>query len=83
MKPELAEYPESRLLNLLKAFSWPIAVAATTARITRIIKGEIDVAVIGSIELLFKLFIYCGRERIWQLFPQDAIRQNARMEAKW
>ena len=81
MKPELAEYPESRLLNLPKAFSWPMAVTATTARITRIIKGEIEVAVIGSIELLVKLFIYRGR--IWQLFPQDAIRQNARMEAKW
>ena len=70
-----AEFKESHLRSILKAFSWRIIATLTTGLIAYAITGEIDTAImIGSIEFVLKIFIYYLHERAWQVFPRGAIR---------
>ena len=76
METELAQYRESRLRSLLKAFSWRIIATLTTTVIAYAITGEIKAAVtIGSLEFVLKFVIYYAHERLWQWLPRGTVRQ--------
>ncbi|MEK9822290.1 MAG: DUF2061 domain-containing protein [Gammaproteobacteria bacterium] len=81
MQTEPAEYRESHLRSLLKAFSWRIVATTTTGIIAWFITGDVMAAItIGSIEFVAKFFIYYMHERAWQLVPRGTIRHMANPE---
>ncbi len=70
-----ADFRESHLRSVLKAFSWRIVATLTTAAIAYAVIGEIGTAIlIGGIEFVLKIFMYYVHERAWQVLPRGAIR---------
>ncbi len=57
---------ENPLRSIMKAISWRIIGTLDTIIIAWVLTGEIDTALaIGSIELVTKMLLYFGHERLW------------------
>ena len=57
---------ESKRRSFLKVISWRITATVTTMFISFVITGNIDMALkIGVVELLAKIFLQYGHERVW------------------
>lgn len=57
---------EKPLRSIAKAISWRIVGTTDTILISWLLTGEIKTAVaIGSIEVISKMVLYFGHERIW------------------
>lgn len=57
---------EKPLRSITKAISWRIIGTLDTIVISWFLTGEIDTALaIGSIELVTKMLLYFGHERVW------------------
>ncbi len=57
---------ERPLRSIMKAISWRIIGTFDTILISWVLTGEIDTALaIGSIELVTKMLLYFGHERLW------------------
>jgi uncharacterized membrane protein len=66
----ISKIKETHLRSGLKAVSWRFFATLTTFIISYIVTGNIHYAVsIGSLELIFKIFIFYLHERIWQNIP--------------
>ncbi|HEY9169288.1 MAG TPA: DUF2061 domain-containing protein [Lutibacter sp.] len=59
---------EKPIRSIVKAISWRIVGTVDTIIISWFITGELTMALsIGSIEVLTKMVLYYGHERIWNL----------------
>jgi len=57
---------EKPLRSVLKAISWRVVGTIDTIAISWILTGEMKTALaIGSVELVTKMLLYFGHERIW------------------
>ncbi len=57
---------EKPLRSIAKAISWRIVGTTDTIFISWLLTGEIKTAVaIGSVEVISKMILYFGHERIW------------------
>jgi uncharacterized membrane protein len=57
---------EKPLRSVAKAISWRIVGTTDTILISWLLTGEIETAIaIGSIEVISKMLLYFGHERIW------------------
>lgn len=57
---------ESRTRSLMKAISWRVLATLTTIAISYFVTHRLAYALsIGSIEVVAKIFLYYGHERIW------------------
>nr|WP_144963761.1 DUF2061 domain-containing protein [Gillisia sp. Hel_I_86] len=57
---------EKPLRSMFKAISWRVVGTLDTIGISWILTGEIKTALaIGSVELVTKMLLYFGHERIW------------------
>ncbi|WP_026837606.1 DUF2061 domain-containing protein [Gillisia sp. JM1] len=57
---------ERPLRSVLKAISWRVVGTIDTIVISWILTGEMKTALaIGSVELVTKMLLYFGHERIW------------------
>ena len=57
---------EKPLRSMAKAISWRIVGTTDTILISWLLTGEIKTAVaIGSVEVISKMVLYFGHERIW------------------
>jgi uncharacterized membrane protein len=73
----MTEARESHVRSLLKAFSWRVVATTTTASIAYVVTGEVTTALlIGGIEFVFKIFVYYGHERLWQMVPRGTFRRG-------
>jgi uncharacterized membrane protein len=62
-KDRAAEKP---LRSIAKTVSWRIVGTMDTVAISWVLTGEIETAMaIGSVELVTKMILYFGHERIW------------------
>ena len=67
-----AKNSEKPIRSVVKAISWRIVGTVDTMIISWIITGELTMALsIGSIEVVTKMMLYYGHERIW-----NAIKWN-------
>ncbi len=54
--------------SILKTISWRIVGTIDTIIISWVLTGEIKTALaIGSVELITKMILYFGHERVWNL----------------
>ena len=61
----------TRLVSVLKSFSWRIIATLTTITLAWIFTGEIDTALkIGGVEFFAKMLIYYLHERFWILITR-------------
>ena len=61
---------ERPMRSILKTISWRIVGTIDTIIISWILTGQIETALaIGSVELVTKMVLYFGHERIWNLIP--------------
>ena len=61
---------ERPMRSILKTISWRIVGTIDTILISWILTGQIETALaIGSVELVTKMILYFGHERIWNLIP--------------
>lgn len=61
---------ERPVRSILKTISWRIVGTIDTIIISWILTGQIETALaIGSVELVTKMILYFGHERIWNLIP--------------
>ena len=61
---------ERPMRSILKTISWRIVGTIDTIVISWILTGQIETALaIGSVELVTKMILYFGHERIWNLIP--------------
>lgn len=61
---------ERPMRSILKTISWRIVGTIDTIIISWILTGQIETALaIGSVELVTKMILYFGHERIWNLIP--------------
>ena len=61
---------ERPVRSILKTFSWRIVGTLDTILISWILTGEVETALaIGSVELVTKMILYFGHERIWNFIP--------------
>ncbi len=59
---------ERPIRSILKAISWRIVGTVDTIAISWILTGQVETALaIGSVELVTKMILYFGHERIWNL----------------
>ena len=59
---------EKPLRSILKTVSWRIVGTIDTIAISWVLTGEIDTALaIGSVELVTKMILYFGHERLWNM----------------
>ncbi|MDX1760705.1 MAG: DUF2061 domain-containing protein [Christiangramia sp.] len=66
-KDKSAERP---VRSILKTFSWRIVGTLDTILISWILTGKVETALaIGSVELVTKMILYFGHERIWNFIP--------------
>ncbi|PTX44297.1 putative membrane protein [Christiangramia gaetbulicola] len=66
-KDKITERP---VRSILKTISWRIVGTIDTIIISWILTGQIETALaIGSVELVTKMILYFGHERIWNLIP--------------
>jgi len=57
---------EKPLRSILKTVSWRIVGTMDTIAISWFLTGEVETALaIGSIELVTKMILYFGHERLW------------------
>lgn len=57
---------EKPLRSILKTVSWRIVGTIDTIVISWVLTGEIETALaIGSVELVTKMILYFGHERLW------------------
>ena len=57
---------ENPLRSVAKTVSWRIVGTMDTIGISWLLTGEVDTALaIGSVELVTKMVLYFGHERIW------------------
>lgn len=57
---------EKPVRSIVKAVSWRIVGTIDTIGISWLLTGEMDTALaIGSLELITKMLLYFGHERIW------------------
>lgn len=62
-KDKVSEKP---IRSIAKAISWRMVGTMDTIGISWLLTGEVKTALaIGSIELITKMFLYFGHERIW------------------
>ncbi|WP_298366091.1 DUF2061 domain-containing protein [uncultured Lutibacter sp.] len=65
---EAARSSEKPIRSVVKAISWRIIGTLDTMVISWVITGELAMAIsIGSIEVVTKMILYYGHERIWNL----------------
>lgn len=61
-----AKSSEKPLRSMAKAISWRIVGTGDTIAIAWVLTGDVQTALaIGSIELVTKMLLYFGHERIW------------------
>lgn len=61
---------ERPVRSILKTISWRVVGTMDTIIISWILTGQIETALaIGSVELVTKMILYFGHERIWNLIP--------------
>ncbi|WP_300441280.1 DUF2061 domain-containing protein [Christiangramia sp.] len=61
---------ERPMRSIVKTISWRIVGTIDTVLISWVLTGEVDTALaIGSVELVTKMILYFGHERIWNLIP--------------
>lgn len=54
--------------SLVKAVSWRVLATVSTMAIVYVFTGEALLSVgIGAVEIVVKLFLYYGHERVWNL----------------
>ncbi|MDT0677086.1 DUF2061 domain-containing protein [Autumnicola musiva] len=59
---------ERPLRSIAKTISWRIVGTMDTIAISWILTGEIETALaIGSVELVTKMILYFGHERLWNM----------------
>ena len=59
---------EKPLRSILKTVSWRIVGTVDTIVISWLLTGEIETALaIGSVELVTKMILYFGHERLWNM----------------
>ncbi|APS37527.1 MULTISPECIES: DUF2061 domain-containing protein [Salegentibacter] len=59
---------EKPLRSILKTVSWRIVGTVDTIVISWVLTGEIETALaIGSVELVTKMILYFGHERLWNM----------------
>ncbi|GGW83915.1 DUF2061 domain-containing protein [Salegentibacter mishustinae] len=59
---------EKPLRSILKTVSWRIVGTVDTIAISWLLTGEIETALaIGSVELVTKMILYFGHERLWNM----------------
>ena len=59
---------ERPIRSIVKAISWRVVGTGDTMIISWFITGELSMALtIGSIEVITKMILYYGHERIWNL----------------
>lgn len=59
---------EKPLRSILKTVSWRIVGTIDTIVISWVLTGEIETALaIGSVELVTKMILYFGHERVWNM----------------
>lgn len=59
---------EKPIRSVVKAISWRTVGTMDTIAISWILTGEVETAfAIGSVELVTKMILYFGHERIWNL----------------
>jgi uncharacterized membrane protein len=59
---------EKPLRSILKTLSWRIVGTVDTIAISWLLTGEIETALaIGSVELVTKMILYFGHERLWNM----------------
>lgn len=57
---------EKPMRSIVKAISWRIVGTMDTIGISWLLTGEVETALaIGSMELVTKMLLYFGHERIW------------------
>ena len=57
---------ESRRRSVAKVISWRISATLTTTIVSYVLTGSLEVAAkIGFLEMIAKLFLHYGHERIW------------------
>ena len=57
---------ENPFRSIAKSVSWRVVGTLDTIGISWILTGEVDTALaIGSVELVTKMILYFGHERIW------------------
>lgn len=57
---------DARSRHLLKTISWRVIATSDTFLISWLITGKVEWAAgIASIEVLTKMFLYYGHERVW------------------
>jgi len=60
--------------SILKTISWRIVGTIDTIIISWVLTGEIETALaIGSVELVMKMLLYFGHERIWNLISYGKV----------
>ncbi|WP_366878463.1 DUF2061 domain-containing protein [uncultured Christiangramia sp.] len=61
---------ERPLRSILKTISWRIVGTLDTVMIAWFLTRKIETALaIGSVELVTKMILYFGHERLWNLIP--------------
>ncbi len=61
---------ERPVRSILKTISWRIVGTIDTIIISWVLTGQIETALaIGSVELVTKMILYFGHERLWNLIP--------------
>ncbi|MFV8280129.1 DUF2061 domain-containing protein [Christiangramia marina] len=66
-KDRITERP---LRSIIKTISWRIVGTLDTIMISWFLTGKIETALaIGSVELVTKMVLYFGHERLWNLIP--------------
>ena len=64
---------DSRGKSIAKSLSWRVVASLTTVAIVLFFTGELELAVaVGGVEVVAKLIIFYGHERIWQRIPWGA-----------
>lgn len=59
---------ENPLRSILKTVSWRVVGTVDTIAISWILTGEVETALaIGSVELVTKMILYFGHERLWNM----------------
>ncbi|WP_373055518.1 DUF2061 domain-containing protein [Zunongwangia sp. H14] len=59
---------EKPLRSIAKTISWRIVGTMDTVAISWILTGQIETALaIGSVELVTKMILYFGHERLWNM----------------
>jgi uncharacterized membrane protein len=65
---EQVQTSEKPIRSVVKAISWRIIGTIDTMVISWFITGELTMAIsIGSIEVITKMILYFGHERVWNL----------------